>query len=100
MNNDNHATVSLSSESRDPQTPAEWQEAIDLAAGWRMIAACEMYGLLQGGGPAVDVGRCEELLRRGRERGISPSKPREELAIAVLVTHNFEIERRENGGAR
>jgi hypothetical protein len=50
---------------QDPQTPEEWQECVNLAAGWRQVADCKMYGLVQGG-PDIDVRRCDQLLERGR----------------------------------
>lgn len=68
----------------DPQTPEEWQEAVDLAAGARLIADCKMYGVITGG-PAIDVARCDFILRRGAKLGIRPSRP-------PLDTPNIQIE--------
>lgn len=71
----------------DPKTAAEWQEAVDAAAGARAIADCKMYGLLEGG-PEIDVGRCDEILERGRARGVRPSRPRNELAVRLVAEIN------------
>lgn len=58
--------------SQDPQTRDEWQEAVDAAHSLMLIASARTYGLVRGG-PAVDEERCDEILRRGAERGITPS---------------------------
>lgn len=55
---------------RDPQTPDEWQEAVDLARLFLLIDSAEQYGLIAG--PTVNVGRCEEMLRDGAARGVVP----------------------------
>jgi hypothetical protein len=56
----------------DPTTPAEWQEAVDAAKALLIVDDCMKYGLITG--PEVNVGRCEEILRRGKEQGIEPSE--------------------------
>lgn len=56
----------------DPTTPAEWQTAVDAAKALLTLEAARSYGLVRGG-PGVNVGRCEDLLARGRARGIEPS---------------------------
>lgn len=63
----------------DPTTPAEWQEAIDAAEFFLTLESARLYGLLEGG-PSVNVTRCEEILRRGRELGYQP-KPIQKLII-------------------
>jgi len=55
----------------DPVTPHEWQEAVDAAHLWLLIDAARQYGLVTGG-PAVDVGRCEEILAAGATAGFRP----------------------------
>jgi len=55
----------------DPTTDAEWQEAVDLAELWLLVDSVRLYGLVAGG-PDVDVARCEEILRAGADRGITP----------------------------
>jgi hypothetical protein len=56
---------------RDPETPAEWQAAIDMAASWLLVDSARQYGLITGG-PVVDVVRCDQLLTAGRARGVVP----------------------------
>ena len=55
-----------------PQTPAEWQEAVDLAHGALALDAARLYGLVTGG-PVVNVARCTEIIEQGRQRKIFPS---------------------------
>lgn len=62
---------------RDPQTPQEWQDAIDAAALMIAIHDCYIYGLLTG--PKINLERCELLIRRARERGLRPRPPLETL---------------------
>jgi hypothetical protein len=57
---------------QDPQTPAEWQEAVNLARFLLDVEASKSYGLLAGG-PATNVARCEELLKRGKDLGFHPA---------------------------
>lgn len=56
-----------------PQTAAEWQEAVDLAEFFLCVDAARNYGLVKGG-PPVDVSRCEEILAEGKRRGTTPTK--------------------------
>lgn len=72
---------------RDPKTRAEWQKAVDGAAGFRAIADCMMYGLLQGG-PKINVGRCDEILAEGAKRGVRPSASDEDLAVRLACEIN------------
>jgi hypothetical protein len=76
---------------KNPTTPAEWQECVDLCTGLRMIADCTMYGLIEGG-PKIDVRRCDDLLRRGKLRGYRPSRPAADLAIGITAAINQETE--------
>jgi len=57
---------------REPETLAECQEAVDAAAFGLLVDAAEQYGLVIG--PKYNIERCEEILRKGRERGIRPKK--------------------------
>ncbi len=57
---------------KDPQTPAEWQEAVDCAQFLLLLDCAHQYGLIEGG-PKVNVDRCAAILERGRERGIYPA---------------------------
>lgn len=68
--------------SRDPRTPAEWQDAVNIAEFFLLIDSARQYGLITGG-PKTDVDRCVEILREGERRGIHPL-PFEELAKLYL----------------
>jgi hypothetical protein len=70
--------------SADPRTEEDWQAAVDCAAGALALDAARQYGLVTGG-PAVDVARCEELLDRGRRRGIDPRHDAVERFTAALL---------------
>jgi len=56
----------------DPSTPAEWQEAADLAHVYLLIDSARKYGLINGGPKRIDLDRCEKLLKRAKNRGIVP----------------------------
>lgn len=56
----------------DPVTPKEWQTAVDAAHGSLALAAARDYGLVTGG-PVVNVERCNQILERGAEMGVTPS---------------------------
>jgi hypothetical protein len=56
---------------QDPQTQAEWQEAVNLADLWLTFEAARNYGLIKGG-PEIDVERCVAILCRGEDQGILP----------------------------
>lgn len=57
----------------DPDTPNEWQEAVNAAHFWRTIADCVMYGLVSFSGNKIDVARCDDILDRGRALGVTPT---------------------------
>jgi hypothetical protein len=69
---------------RDPQTPEEWQEAVDLAEAHVLIESARQYGLITGG-PKVNVLRCTELLDLGRRRGHRPGKEAVKRMIGELA---------------
>jgi hypothetical protein len=58
---------------RDPQTPEEWQEAVNGACVMLMVDSARQYGLVFGG-PEVNVERCDELLARGKQLGVVPDE--------------------------
>ena len=58
--------------SRNPRTPAEWQEAVDGAHACLLLDAARQYGLIEGG-PGVNADRCSGILEHGRARGIVPT---------------------------
>lgn len=78
---------------KNPRTLEEWQEVVDAAAALRVIGDCMMYGLLKG--PKINLRRCDEILRRGRAKGIVPSKPDVALALRYIAAINAEAEDRE-----
>lgn len=80
----------------DPQTPEEWQTAVDTADAWLCIDDARSYGLIQGG-PEVDRGRCAEVLDRGSALGYRPHADAPELMVAALAEAG-QIER--EGGSR
>lgn len=63
--------------SQDPQTAAEWQEAVDAANFFLIVDSCRQYGLITGG-PDVDQERCSDILTRGAALGYQPA-PIDEL---------------------
>lgn len=70
---------------RDPQTPAEWQEAVNSAEACLLLESARLYGLVVGG-PTVDVARCDAILTRGRRRRIVPTREGVDAHIAALVS--------------
>lgn len=70
-------------EPRLPETPEQWQEAVDLAHGFLAIESCRQYGLVTGG-PRANVSRCEEILTLGKERGIAPREGAIETVAALI----------------
>lgn len=65
----------------EPSTEVEWQEAVEAAYAAALIAAAVGLGLLEAG-PRVNLGRCRQLIRRGRDRGISPQRD----AVVRIIT--------------
>jgi hypothetical protein len=74
---------------RDPQTPKEWQEAVDTAAGLRALHDVQLYGLIDGISD-VNLKRCAYILEQGANRGIQPSKPALQLAVEMIRPINPE----------
>lgn len=72
---------------KDPKTYAEWQVAVDAAAGFIAIDDCRLYGLITGG-PTVDRNRSLDILEKGKARGIRPSRPDQEIAIGIIKEWN------------
>ncbi len=56
----------------DPQTPEQWQDAVDAAHVGLVLDACRQYGLVTGG-PTFNLDRCHEILQAGERRGVRPS---------------------------
>ncbi len=83
---------------REPTTVGEWQNAVDVAAACRVLADLRMYGLIEGG-PEINVQRCDEILARGRKRGIEPSRPLDQLTVALVREINREAGGNDGGQA-
>lgn len=64
----------------DPQTPEDWQTAVNLAEVLLLVDSARQYGLITGG-PAIHADRCAALLEAARSRGIVP----EAAAVDTLV---------------
>ncbi len=56
----------------EPQTPEEWQNAVDAADALLHVQSAAAYGLITAA-PTVNVERCEQLLDAARRRGVTPS---------------------------
>lgn len=74
---------------RLPETPAEWQEAVDLAEAWLHVHAAKQYGLITGG-PTVDVVRCDEIIAMGKARGITPAPDAVDRLVCALKSTTKE----------
>ena len=70
--------------SRDPNNSGEWQDAVDAAHACLTLDAARLYGLVTGG-PGVNVGRCEDILNRGRRRGVEPRPDAVERFLSELT---------------
>lgn len=57
---------------KEPETAAEWQEAVDGAQFFLAMDAARQYGLVETD-VRVDVARCDDILRRGQARGVTPA---------------------------
>jgi hypothetical protein len=78
----NQPAPSAKADGRDPQTPAQWREAVDAAEFCLYVDSARQYGLITGG-PTIDVGRADEILRRGAALGYRP-RPIEQLCKEYL----------------
>jgi hypothetical protein len=58
---------------KQPTTPAEWQEVVNMAEAMLLVDSARQYGLITGG-PKVNAERCHQLLDDGREFGFRPKK--------------------------
>jgi hypothetical protein len=59
-------------EPRNPRTRSEWQNAVNWAELYLLVDSAKQYGLVTGG-PEINTGRCDEILKRGRRRGFIPA---------------------------
>lgn len=67
----------------NPKTDEEWQAAVDGADACLWLDSARQYGLVTGG-PTVKVRRCEEILKKGRARGIRPSPGNVVRVVAAI----------------
>ena len=58
---------------REPQTPQEWQVAVDAAEGVLASEFIRALGFISKGGE-FNIARCVDVLERGRDQGIIPSE--------------------------
>ncbi|HWF03422.1 MAG TPA: hypothetical protein VHA06_07035 [Candidatus Angelobacter sp.] len=55
---------------KNPETSAEWQEAVDAAELMLLIQSAAMYGLIETD-LQIDSARCEYILQTGARAGIT-----------------------------
>jgi hypothetical protein len=67
---------------QDPKTPDEWQEACNLAGAALALHASRASDPV-GGGPEVDLARCQDIVRRARTHGIEPRNDEVEQLVAA-----------------
>jgi hypothetical protein len=80
----------------DPETPDQWQLAVDAAAGCLALVAALQYGLIEGG-PEFDPDRCREILARGEILGYLPAADAGALLLRGMLE---EQDRRATKGRR
>lgn len=82
---------------QEPETPGEWQDAVDGAEFWLMVDSAIQYGLMEMigddgkpmKGSRVNVDRCLKLLELGKERGIVPDPHLlEKLKTSILAKNS------------
>lgn len=66
-----------------PQSPAEWQHAVDAAEFYLLFDSARQYGLVAGG-PVINAERCSDLLIRGAALGYQPA-PHHTLVARFLA---------------
>lgn len=71
---------------QDPQTDAEWQEAVDLASALLHLDSARQYGLVTGG-PEINVERCAQIVAAGGERDVTPSPDHVERFVASYLNN-------------
>lgn len=71
---------------RDPETPEQWQQAVDAAEFLLALDSARQYGLITGG-PKVHTRRCAQILSHGKAQGYTP-KPIAELCRLFIKGGN------------
>lgn len=74
---------------KEPRTPEEWQEAVNLAAAWRKIHDCKLYGLIDGG-PGINWQRCDYIRTEGARLGYLPNVNVTDFAVGLIGALNEE----------
>jgi hypothetical protein len=67
----------------EPETPEQWQWAVDAAHCLMLIESAKAYGLVTGG-PTTKEARCIDILERGAALGYTP-KDDPDLLKAILT---------------
>jgi hypothetical protein len=69
---------------KEPNTPEEWQRAVNLAETMLLVHSAQAYGLITGG-PDVDAQRCDDLIAKAKALDIHPQQAAIDKMIAELV---------------
>lgn len=75
----------------EPQTYEEWQRVADIAGGALVLRDARRYGLVVGG-PVVNVARCEEILTRAAQLGVTPADNIDRFISLVLADGSQALE--------
>ena len=70
---------------KDPQTDAEWQEAVDGADAWLKIDLAIKDGLVKYCGK-INAERCREILEQGQKKHIQPRPQALDELLRTLKT--------------
>lgn len=71
---------------KDPQTPHEWQEAVNLSEFLLLLDSARQYDLITGTGfPDINAVRCDELISRGAALGYHPLPDRQLIEIYLAA---------------
>lgn len=77
-----------------PVTQDQWQDAVDAAYFMQQLAMAQLYGLMVAG-PEINIERCIETLKAGRERGVLPKLEHLSLKIGrVIESFSLEVQKR------
>lgn len=69
---------------KEPQSPDQWQEAVDGAKAALNLVSARSYGIIVGG-PTVNIQRCWDIIRSGERRGITPRGAAVERFVFSLI---------------
>lgn len=61
---------------KEPQNLQEWQEAVDAAEFLIGIDSARKFGLIETTAN-IDINRCEEIIRKGKQVGVTPARIQE-----------------------